>query len=422
MQWLLRGYLRWLARIILLYKKPYIIWVTGTVGKTTIAASIVQYLQGEFGEHAVMYSKYHYNGEYWLPLTVIGARTGGKNPFLWLWVTITAFSRLFRPYPRFLVAEYGIDHIGEMHFLRSIARPDVLIVTPIVSNHLEQFWTLEVYRQEKLGLLQDVPHILAHESLRSFVSEKGMFYGSNSESDIFLSDVILSLQGTDAVAHMGTKSYSFTVPALWKYQAENMLPLYFIGDILQCSLEWVANAIQYISPESGRSRLIFGKYNAIIIDGSYNASYASIYEWLISLIDIVWDYQLYVFLWDMRELGNASPQLHRRLAKEIVRLFKHRRDTFFFLVWPEMHSYVAPILREYFLVETSMSSRAWGKRLENLIKSSTRKSLVYAKWSQNTIFLEEGLKYLLDVSQHDLLCRNSVTWHKKKEQFFSKIS
>lgn len=86
-----------------------------------------------------MISPYHYNGEFGLPLSIIGARTGGKNPFLWIWVFIIAFSRLWRSYPKYLILEYGIDHPGEMEFLLSIVHPDIGIISGVAPNHLEQF-------------------------------------------------------------------------------------------------------------------------------------------------------------------------------------------------------------------------------------------------------------------------------------------
>jgi UDP-N-acetylmuramoyl-tripeptide--D-alanyl-D-alanine ligase len=94
MHFLLRQYLAFLARVIIHTKKPYIIGVTGTVGKTTITHLIAQVLVDRFGKKSVGFSRYHYNGEYGLPLSIIGAKTGGKNPILWVWVFFVAMYRL----------------------------------------------------------------------------------------------------------------------------------------------------------------------------------------------------------------------------------------------------------------------------------------------------------------------------------------
>lgn len=76
--------LRFFARSLILRHHPFVIGVTGTVGKTTISSHIATYLRCEFGESNVRISPYHYNGEYGMPLSIIGAKTGGKNPLLWI--------------------------------------------------------------------------------------------------------------------------------------------------------------------------------------------------------------------------------------------------------------------------------------------------------------------------------------------------
>lgn len=169
--------LRWFARLLILRHRPYVIGVTGTVGKTTISSHIATYLRCEFGNEAVRISPYHYNGEYGLPLSIIGTKTGGKNPVLWLWIFCQALLGLVRPFPKYLVLEYGIDHPGEMDYLLSIVIPDIAIISPVAPNHLEQFGSLERYRNEKLLLAKRGLKSILHESLRAYVDVDAVFYG-----------------------------------------------------------------------------------------------------------------------------------------------------------------------------------------------------------------------------------------------------
>lgn len=197
MKKLLRQYLAFLARVLIRRKKPFIIGVTGTAGKTTVTSFVVQFLQHEFGEDAVEFSQYHYNGEFGLPLTIIGAKTGGKNLLKWVWVFYIFVKKLFQKYPKFLVLEYGIDTPNEMDFLLSITVPNVSILTPVLPNHIEQFGDEEAYRNEKLKILAAEKNFI-HASLFPFVkdSEKNIFYGKNDEnSSIFVNFVKNTIDG-----------------------------------------------------------------------------------------------------------------------------------------------------------------------------------------------------------------------------------
>ena len=68
---ILLAFLAFLSRTLITRHKPYVIGVTGTVGKTTITTHIARYLSHIYGEQNVMISPYHYNGEYGLPLSII---------------------------------------------------------------------------------------------------------------------------------------------------------------------------------------------------------------------------------------------------------------------------------------------------------------------------------------------------------------
>jgi UDP-N-acetylmuramyl pentapeptide synthase len=104
-----------------------------------------------------------------------------------------AIIKLFRPYPKYLVLEYGIDHPGEMDFLISIAQPNIAIITPVESNHLEQFGSLELYRKNKLQLIAAAKYAILHESLRQYVDTDALYYSLGALSDIDASNINISI-------------------------------------------------------------------------------------------------------------------------------------------------------------------------------------------------------------------------------------
>ncbi len=422
MKHILLPLLAFFSRLIIARHRPYIIGVTGTVGKTTITTHIAHLLSRELGSKNVGYSLYHYNGEYWLPLTIIGTHTPGRNPFLWVWVFVVALSRLIRPYPRYLVLEYGIDHPGEMEFLLSIVTPDIAVLTPVEPNHLEQFGSLEHYRNQKMMLIEHTSTRIIHESLRQYVELEAFYYSLGALSDIDASHIEMGITGTRAVIHYDKKDYPISLPAIGAFQIENLLPLYPIADILAIDPTHIAEYAAHGAPESGRSIILSGVHDSTIIDGSYNGGYLSLREGIVSMRSFVHSHRILFLLGDMRELGQVSRDIHEQLAHEISDLIPHESCVSFYLVGPMMRDYIAPILESHFTVITSLSSRELGEKIAQDIKKNKTDTIIYAKWSQNTIFIEEGIKSLLKNPEDVMnLPRQTPSWLVKKEAFFKSL-
>lgn len=410
------------SRIIIRRHNPLIIGVTGTVGKTTITTHVARFLVRKYGTKKVLYSPYHYNWEYGLPLTIIGAKSPWKNPFLWMWVFFVAITRVFLPYPRYLVLEYGIDHPGEMDFLLSIAVPYIAIVTPVESNHLEQFGSLDNYRKNKLKILNGAKYSIAHESLRQYIDTDSLFYSLGALSDIDASNIDITIHGTKAIVHYNRENYSLILPAIGAFQIENILPLYPISNILEISAESISEYALHSIPEPGRSNILAWICNATIIDGSYNGWYISLREGIVSMKSFIHSHRIIFFLWDMRELWSVSREIHEKLAHEIIDLIPHDSNVVFYLVWPMMRDYVYPILWKKFNVSSHLSSRKSGEKIAKDIKKNQVDTIVYAKWSQNTIFIEEGIKYFIkNNSDIQKLSRQSDSWIHKKDTFFKNL-
>ncbi len=423
MQKILLSLLALFSRAIIKKHKPYVIGVTGTIGKTTITTYIAEYLRAVYGEWNVGISPYHYNGEYGLPLTIIGAKTGGRNPLLWILVFMKAIWTYTRPYPRYLILEYGIDHPWEMEYLVSIVRPDIAILSPVAPNHLEQFGTFERYRDAKLLLIDSAKaHSIAHESLREFVlKENTYFYGKDASSDASIVSAEQNLEGINAEIVYNTKNYTITLPSFWLYQIENILPLYIISSLLQIDENQIEEHTDIFVPEAGRSRILRGKYDSVIIDGSYNGGFEAICRGIDWLMPFTSTHRIICLLWDMRELGDHTEELHARLAKYIVELLSGNKSTIsLYLVWPLMEQYIYPLVKEDIATSHGLSSRSLGKEIAILLEKEQKPTIIYVKWSQNTIFLEEWVKeFLRNPEDAKLLCRQPREWVKTKEKFFS---
>jgi len=154
------------AWLVLRSRRPLIIGVTGSAGKTTTTLLIGDVLKHEdacavVGTAACTLRSWNDCGG--LPATVLRRERwfGGwfgsrlrqylKLPFEALKLATT------NHYPDVLVLEYGAGATSDMARLVKLAPPDIAVVTTIGPAHLEHFKTLQAIVEEKGRLVQAVP-------------------------------------------------------------------------------------------------------------------------------------------------------------------------------------------------------------------------------------------------------------------------
>lgn len=88
-----------------------------------------------------------------------------------------------------------------------------------------------------------------------------------------------------------------------------------------------------------------------------------------------------------------------------------------------MQEYFVPIISKSFQVYTTLSSVEAGKSIAWILEEKdAKKTIIFVKGSQNTIFLEEGIiEFLEKKDDGTKLCRQSKEWKDKKKIFFEKL-
>lgn len=407
--------------------KPFIIWITWTVGKTTTSNFVYEFMNNIY-PNEVYISPYDYNWEIWLPLSILQSKSPNKNIFLWFLVFLKAIYIYFsRNYPKYLVLEYWIDRQWEMKLLTDIAIPDVAIILNISPNHVENFIWYQDYINEKLLLWKVSKKIIYNSDDDNLFKEfnwKNLtysFWKINPISDTLAKNVYSSIENLKFTILNKEQEISVNYSILWDYQIYNILPVFLLGKILNINLEKTYEILTNIHPEKWRWTLIKWTNDSIIIDWSYNWWFLSLSSWIRYIQNLEWDYNKVLFLWEMRELWSESKKIHTDLLNIIL----DWKWNYLFLVWDEMKKYVFDKTLEKFgnkFVFRFKSSIEAGDKIRDVIKYLPNKSVVYVKWSQNTIFLEEGIKkFLFDIHDVNKLCRQSPKWIKIKEDFFSHI-
>jgi UDP-N-acetylmuramyl pentapeptide synthase len=126
------------------------------------------------------------------------------------------------------------------------------------------------------------------------------------------------------------------------------------------------------------------------------------------------DHKKVFCLWEMRELWDFSKEEHEKLAEFVL-----WKADFVFVVGESMKKYFLPKMLELWCDSENVkyfenSFKLW-EYLKNFLENSNDKYLLLFKWSQNTIFLEESIKFILkNKSDEENLCRQDSFWLGKK--------
>lgn len=324
-----------LARAILRKYRPKVIGVTGSVGKTSTKQAIFKVLSLKFN---VRQNIKNYNNEIGLPLTIIGASSGGRSIWGWLGVLIKALVLLAwrdKNYPKILVLEMAVDRAGDMKYLTDLAPCDISVVTNISPVHLEFFKTLDRIAKEKSVIIShlgkndwavlngDNRHVAEMEQL---VKGRVIKYGvTNDQAQIRASEVVISKDIGQQVVGLSFKlSYQgSTVPVLLpnilgEHLIYAALAAAAVGIINGMNLLEISEALRLFEAPKGRMHLLAGIKNTFIIDDSYNAGPDSMVAALAVLGKLNVLQKKVAVLGDMLELGEYTVEAHQNIGKLVA--------------------------------------------------------------------------------------------------------
>ena len=427
--------------------KSTVIWINGSVWKTSCRMIIFQTLKKFFPNKKISTSPKNFNWEFWLSLSVFEVTDRFPSFFNMLKICCKAlFTSLFwkKRYDA-IVLEYWIDNPWEMDFILKIAHPDIWVFTAIDAVHSEQFWN---------------PQKIASEEIKMALNTKSLvFLNANDEyaqqlsTKIKVDKLMYKTFDTDNIkADIYFESHSFKK---WKKDADlkSIFSLHIKNQKYEIETNlfgkmnywyiwvaiWIAETLAYRRktdlnlPNKKKIKLTYKlqpwrlsifewKSNTIIIDSTYNASPLSVRK----TIDTVYNIrkscfpksEIWLILWDMRELWDLTESEHRKLAWYVSQSADQ-----LFLLGKSMNDYLADELEKIWATD-NLSITESIKQLNKIIeiwlkvKEDNNPVILVFKWSQNTIFLEEAVKHFLKNKEDEkLLTRQSEFWMKKKSNY-----
>lgn len=330
---IIQHFLFFLAKKILKKYHPDIIGITGSVGKTSAKEAIATVLESKF---SVRTNIKNYNTEFGVPLTIIGAKSGGRNPLKWLAVFVKAlFLVIYRHknYPPILVLEMAADHPGDIAYLVKLAPCRVGVITAIGASHLEFFNTIENVVKEKQILIShlnsagwavlnmDDPLVY---SLKEKTSAQLITYGLNNEANIYAEKITFEPDGSGVMAEIivgQEHNFASFKNVLSTTELDSFLSAIAVGKIYGVSLAMAVDSLREFKFPPGRLNLISGLKKTLLIDDTYNSSPKAVKVALEVLSRIACPGRRWAVLGDMLELGDQTVVSHEEVG-EWVKQFK----------------------------------------------------------------------------------------------------
>ncbi len=291
-----------------LYNIP-VVAVTGSVGKTStkdIIASVVS------TKYKTLKTEGNNNNNIGLPFTILKLKDHEA-----------------------MVIEMGMNHLGEISLLTSIAKPTLAVITNIGTSHIGNLGSRENILKAKLEILEGMktPKVIINNDndlLHKWYEENKNkieihTFGILNKSEIVAQNMNLKEESSEftAVSNLNDKSeeknkLKINVPVGGEHFVYNALCATEVGRILGISDENIKNGIERFELTKKRMDIKKLQNGAIIINDAYNASYESMKVSLEFLAKHTGTRKIAV-LGDMFELGEYSEELHRNVGKEVVK-------------------------------------------------------------------------------------------------------
>lgn len=328
---LLEKILHFMARMVLKKYHPIIIGITGSVGKSSTKEAIALVVSRSY---SVRKAEGNYNNEIGVPLTIIGAKSGGSSPRAWIKVFYTWFCLVLFSvrYPQVLILEMGIDRPGDMDYLLSLVSVNIGVVTQISSSHIAFFGSLGNIAKEKGKLLMNLPSdgfaILNFDDKRVIKMQektkaKTFTYGFGEGAMLHIDNLLFQrdvkkIEGFSFKLNYAGKTIPVRLPKIIaKHHISAVLAGVAVGISLKMNLVEIAETLENFEPLPGRLRFLSGKNGMNLLDDTYNASPSSTVAALETLKEFMAPRKV-VILGDMLELGIDAVVSHQALGENII--------------------------------------------------------------------------------------------------------
>lgn len=401
-----------------------LITVVGSVGKTSTKRALAHLLSERY---RVRMHEGNYNTEMSVPLAILGIAYPANiyNIFAWLAVFKAAQLRIKQPTDvDVVIQELGTDHPGDIPAFGTYLVPDIALVTAITPEHMEFFNSIEAVAQEEMSITQFSKFVLINRDdidgrFADFTTNPNFStYGTTGAAECRFEEQSFSVEVGYAgnIIATGVEPFMATIKVAGEHSLRPIMGAVAAALLFGLNPQEVVTGLATIKPVPGRMNILHGIDGTTIIDDTYNSSPAAAAAAIQTLYSFDEVPQRILVLGDMRELGAVSQAEHEKLGA----MCDPDLLSWVVLVGPDCEKYLAPVARQR---GCQVHIAPDAIRAGEFVRSVTvEDAAILVKGSQNTIFLEECVKILCDMTEDIQLVRQSAEWMKIKDTQFSRYA
>lgn len=236
-----------------------------------------------------------------------------------------------------VIAEMGMNHAGELATLCQIAEPDTVVCTMVGSGHIEHFGTVDKIAAAKEEIYKFSPSTalriynldnswtrkMWERASKEYPEAKIWTFSNQTDTpqvQVFLRALSMTGEGLEIEGRIGKVPGKVKVPVLGMHNALNLAAASTLALSLDIPAEKIWKNLEHCHAHWGRMQLLKNKNGSQILFDGYNANPESMTAMTEALKDIQTSGKRFAVLAQMKELGEASNEAHRKLGERISKL------------------------------------------------------------------------------------------------------